>query len=681
MLRTPDSGHFGSSLGFTNGRVNSFVLASPFRGGPVGAPGLAIMSPVPETPRRVDRLPLTPRLDYLTRASPVTSSWAIAWRRVRTRSVLHVAGIFDTALQLRASIPASVMDTLTEHEVGRMYALCDSECDRQASSSVTRRNPMPQLLPDPLTKPKPTWERSSVSRKIVPAQLQGSLLQRGAAADAKVAALVISMWALFVDLGSSGTLWDSYASLHGDLRTHHESMTKESWSDIPKSSLRGTLSILSRWKSWAVQRRVPWRSPQPTHIALWLRTLRSRGPTAARGAFNSLRWAETHLGFRAHTACVQVKGQSAIGAAHKEKQATPLPIRIWMFFEHAASSTNDFVALLALIWLLLIAGAVRFAHVQRSRIESLGERMLVGCASRGKRRFQGKRRPFQWSVPRFGLGGIDFGKRLQAAIERAAAGQDIPAFLLFDFAPARSTLENVTSFAPCAMSYARFLKFTRSLLASEPLRLSAADCRSITTYSARRLLPSLADSAGLSITDRLAIGGWTDPAPDGQSSNLDTQARRMAMPSRYSDQRLAVASRAKESLLRGVATSYKAFRKQFPSSENPEWDAILRFWPSRTAPGPSEQDTAIKTSRDISWVCSRSASGRLHAAARAAPAARLSLPGSSSDPPPPIRTRCGRALSDPIVGSGDCPRGRLWCQICGMHISELATEASVTATF
>ena len=589
-----------------------------------------------------------------------------------------MTGSFDTAHQLRASIPASIADDLSESEVSRMYALCDSECDRQARAP-TRHGPVPELLPDPMTTVKPTWERASVSRKRVSAHLQGSLVQRGAAADAKeagaVAALVVSMWTLFMDLGPSGALWSSYAALCGDLRSQHESMAKESWSDLPKTSLRGTLSILSRWKSWAVQRRIPWRAPQPTHIALWLRALQSRGPTVANGAFHSLRWAETHLGFRAHTACVQVKAQGTVRAAHRERQATPLSIRVWMFFERAASSTNDFVAMLSLIWLLLIAGTVRFAHVQRSRIERLGDRMLVGCASRGKKRCQGKRRPFQWSVPRFGLGGIDFGGRLQAAIERAAAGQDIPSFLMFDFAPARSSLANVTSFAPCAMPYSRFLNFTRSLLASEPLGFSKADCRAITTYSARRLLPSLADSAGLSITDRLAVGGWADPAPEAGPSAMNTQARRMAMPSRYSDQKLVVAARVKENLLRGVAASYRAFRQQYPFVTDPDWGLLLRFWPSRSPPEPSKTSTTTSMSRNISWVCSKALTGRLHAAAGG--------PGpssSSSDPPPPTRTRCGRALSDPIAGTGECPQGRLWCQICGIYISELATAASVTET-
>ena len=97
-----------------------------------------------------------------------------------------------------------------------------------------------------------------------------------------------------------------------------------------------------------------------------------------------------------------------------------------------------------------------------------------------------------------------------------------------------------SAFAPAAMSMSRFLYCSSSLFESDPLRLSKHEVSEITTYSARRVLPSIADAAGLSVTERLAVGGWSDSAPDG--SSMSTHARRMAMPIRYSERKLVAAA-------------------------------------------------------------------------------------------------------------------------------------------
>ena len=43
---------------------------------------------------------------------------------------------------------------------------------------------------------------------------------------------------------------------------------------MPASTLRAALSVVFRWKAWAVQRKVPWRTPGQAHVVIWLRSLR-----------------------------------------------------------------------------------------------------------------------------------------------------------------------------------------------------------------------------------------------------------------------------------------------------------------------------------------------------------------------------------------------------------------------
>ena len=58
--------------------------------------------------------------------------------------------------------------------------------------------------------------------------------------------------------------------------------------------------------------------------------------------------------------------------------------------------------------------------------------------------------------------------------------------------------------------YHRFQAFFRSLLTLQPLALSEVDAASFSTYSMRRLLPSVADCLQLSDAERNCLGNWQD---------------------------------------------------------------------------------------------------------------------------------------------------------------------------
>ena len=296
--------------------------------------------------------------------------------------------------------------------------------------------------------------------------------------------------------------------------------------------------------------------------------------------------------------------------------------------------------------------------------------MIKGIASRGKRRTQGKRRPFEWSVPRFSLKGLDLGARLQAYIDGASSGQPRVAFLLFGFLPARVGIRQVSSFAPQAMPMRRFLSFTRALLSScvmPPQSQQESVSLYVTTYSARRVPPSVADAAGCSVSERLAVGAWADPAPDG---TLQVQARRLAMPVRYSEQRLVIAASIKSRLLKGVCSALSSFSALHPKTRDPHWDDLLRLHPKGdsshdTIPKPKSLDVTHSDSMHYigSWVCSRAKVGKVHLAK-----ASVEETPSSSDQPSMhvnvLRPICGKTLADPMSGSGPILQGRKWCYIC-----------------
>ena len=634
-------------------------------------------SHVPYTPSRLDRQDLTPRLRALATASRFTVDWAFAFAATRVRSVLHIANLWDTASDFAAALPTSATEGIPFNEASSFYNSCENEAARQAKGRCIIHTPMPELAPDKsvsLEPEKDSWSKQTVSRKKPKPLLTGSILAAGAASDSREAARIISLvgslWELFSAIGPCGSLWDSYASLHGDLKADQKGLMLETWAELPVSSLTAALGVVTRWKSWAVQRKIPWRSPKASHVALWLRSLRVRGPTAAHGAFATMRWVEQHVGLKAHTSVAQVRAQGAVAPVHIERQAEPMPIRVWLYLEHCALSENAFVSAIALTWLFMLAGVIRYTHVQRSEITGLTSCMIKGIASRGKRRTQGKRRPFEWSVPRFSLKGLDLGARLQAYIGGASAGQPPPAFLLFDFLPARVGIRQVSSFAPRAMPMRRFIAFTRAMLSSGPLGLSKRECELITTYSARRVLPSVADAAGCSISERLAVGAWADPAPDG---TLQMQARRLAMPVRYSEQRLVIAASIKSRLLKGVCSALSSFSALHPNARDPHWDDLLRLLPKGNS-SQCHSDTIPKTkSLEVthsdsvhyveSWICSRSKLGKLHIAKESVEETQ-----SSSDQPSMyvkvLKPMCGKTLSDPISGSGPTPESRKWCYIC-----------------
>ena len=190
------------------------------------------------------------------------------------------------------------------------------------------------------------------------------------------------------------------------------------------------------------------------------------------------------------------------------------------------------VCILCSIWLLLILGCMRFAHLQRSTFVSAGHDHIEFLAARGKSRVDGLRKPFTWRVPFQPLTGLDLG-RLFARVIRLVNNSAESPFLLPNVLPRTSKVGELKGLRDSPMSAAKFVNLSRDLFAQPPFSLCADEITSVTTYSARRLLPTLADMSMLPTEQALAVGAWTDSA-------LGQQAARRAMPKRYADQSATV---------------------------------------------------------------------------------------------------------------------------------------------
>ena len=140
----------------------------------------------------------------------------------------------------------------------------------------------------------------------------------------------------------------------------------------------------------------------------------------------------------------------------------------------------------------LCFGVVRYTHLQRSYLVGGNGGILVFWCTKGK---TGSRGGFAWSVPRY-CGTLDLlqvlGTHLNKVRPRTGAGFRRWHWLGFDSATAQPV-----GTAQCV----RILR---------PYLSAAMDVTSLSSYSFRRVLPTLAGYVGLSETERLALGQWVD---------------------------------------------------------------------------------------------------------------------------------------------------------------------------
>lgn len=115
-------------------------------------------------------------------------------------------------------------------------------------------------------------------------------------------------------------------------------MFSEEMCMVAPSALQGALRLVRRWRRHCEDCKIePW-TPSSIHVALWLRSLKERGPTAPHGAYAALQWLEKKLGINFHSSSDRVRGQSAVPQSHVETQALPLSLKLILGLESLVGS-------------------------------------------------------------------------------------------------------------------------------------------------------------------------------------------------------------------------------------------------------------------------------------------------------------------------------------------------------
>ena len=401
----------------------------------------------------------------------------------------------------------------------------------------------------------------------------------------KAEELAPGLWDIFLELGDQGGLWKEYAELPADLQGSKEEMTLEEFADLPVSSLRGYIGSFRRWQVWAAEHGVDWKGPTATHVAIFLHHLKGAGDTVPHSVLGHLKWLETNVGIHFSSDDKQVgrKGKKALN--HIEEPAKPTSWKVWKYLEYISQHANEFIRIMAVFWLLVLQGAMRFAHCQRSRIMVIHQWHFEFEATRGKPKHKGLRRPFRWVAPRYTPGGVDLAPQVRSLMERyrelEEQGRPI-FFLLPDFYPRTSDISLVTDIRDTAMGMSKAVDMLRSLLMGHPLYLSEEKAAEFTGHSPRHTLPSLADRASYETQERLAIGKWARDAED--TSTMRKESRRLAMAVRYSNQTLLTEARCKAELVISANLAEMDYINSGAASAGSysnDWEDIMLCWPER----------------------------------------------------------------------------------------------------
>jgi hypothetical protein len=305
-----------------------------------------------------------------------------------------------------------------------------------------------------------------------------------------------------------------------------------------------------------------------TELALWLRSLKKGGRTAPRGALASLKRACTLLGVNLELDDKLIKAQTLCANSQVEDRAVPFSVKIWLLLEKEATSSNGFVKAIALAWILLILGVTRFAHLQRSKLIGETDLYMEFEATSGKEKREGARKPMRWCVPRITLNKGDVRDLVKKFLVVRGKAYNQSNFWLPDFGPNHCSIANACSMTKSRMSIHRFQRLTWELFRAKGVPEEQIQIYS--TYSARRILPTVGDAIMMSPTERLNIGAWTDP-----TRKLDKAQKKLAMPDRYSDERMRSKARSKFKATLAVKMALKKMDKD----TDHEWSAIFSAFP------------------------------------------------------------------------------------------------------
>ena len=307
------------------------------------------------------------------------------------------------------------------------------------------------------------------------------------------------------------------------------------------------VSSFKRWVRFCNDHGWDPRQPTPYQVATFLQSVTRGGPTAAASMHAALKWFEASAGAAFPMAHHLVAPFRFHAASHTSRQAPELEpwefVNLLLAWERARGTHKVILGII----LMAAVSCIRWEHLQRSTYLASHAGWLEFQCSQGKRRRQGARPAYQWSLPEVKWRGQSLVALLRDFYKHemvADAGFLVPALSLSpeDLWEVTETTALITN---KAMSRGRFLELFRGALMG--LGLGPSSASGATFNRLRRFMPTLANATQISDQDMQAVGSWVEVVQGGGDPGRQRAA--IAMGQHYAGNKALRSAQVKTRLI------------------------------------------------------------------------------------------------------------------------------------
>ena len=413
------------------------------------------------------------------------------------------------------------------------------------------------------------------------------------------------LWKLWVRSGSDNLRYQ--ALLQDGTLVSNASECPLAWvlSKFEKFSddqLKAPLRAWDRWEAWQAATCPQANLFRPDAISLFqfIEQVAGGGPTAARSVWHQLQFLRDRLGLNLPLADLKEFGMGkARGQSVTQARVVEPAFVIGLLFALARAAGPGRVLLQSICAALF--SCIRWRHLQRSYFTHEDGTLLHAHCIQGKRRVQGVRPPYSWTVPLLtglcgGLPGLepspDWARGLQELF--ADLAPRIPPgtqpFLVPRIQRADEGLWALGAVACRPMGFRAFTEAFRGVLVQFG---EGSDAETFTFNSLRRFMATLANFLHLDPQQAQAIGHWQEiphGAPVGGSGALASMRARFPMAERYSGVRHQVAGRVQ---LACLAIFFDMARRALPDPLPRRWHSSSLTWAMLERARPTAEDVSV----------------------------------------------------------------------------------------
>ncbi len=379
----------------------------------------------------------------------------------------------------------------------------------------------------------------------------------------------------------------------------HQELVKDSLqkklSESEPVSVSRHFSAWAKWKKFVGEKSrastgSPWVfAPPPWLIGSFLKISSSTGPTAARGMAAHLDWMARLLGLDLNLKHPLVNPMTVQPRSHVPSQAIPLEARMVVHLELIAKQGNQFLCHAAADSILMTFGVVRWAHIQRSRLVGQTNANFTFLCVKGKT--WGK--PFLWTLGVSTFTGIGAAAAVVKTL-RSSPDEHSRPFLLRAWGPCARDPTTASKWLPRQLTFAQASAARRKLLQLHPLNMSLEQAKAFSSYSARRVLPTIGGMLSMRPSEMAALSNWRDvTAQDAQASKV---AR--STPAHYDASKLLQSARAKSTATLAVTLAAEKSSKGL----NADWQELAQHFPQAIEARKAARDSADVFSPQASHV-------------------------------------------------------------------------------